>query len=30
MQDGHASDKETKNKVAIKSECVLLFISDVF
>lgn len=30
MQDGHAPDKEAKNKVAIKSENILLFISEVF
>lgn len=30
MQDGHALDKAAKNKVAIKSEYILLLISEVF
>lgn len=30
MQDGHAPDKEAKNKVAIKRGYILLFISEVF
>lgn len=30
MQNSHAPDKEAKNKIAIKSECILLFISEVF
>lgn len=30
MKDAHAPDKEAKNKVAIKSEYILLFISEVF
>lgn len=29
-QDGHAPDKEAKNKAAIKREYILLFISEVF
>lgn len=30
MQDGHGPNKEAKNKVAIKRDYILLFISEVF